>query len=456
MNRYPLWKYIVIAVALAFGLFYTLPNFYPEVPAVQVSSSKSEFKIDTALLGTIESALKAANIIYIGAELDPIGIKVRFADPDTQLKAKDVLQSKLGNNYIVALNLLSSSPHWLASIGALPMYLGLDLRGGVHFLLQVDMKGALDKAADRYTTDIRSLMREKKVLYSGVGREGSNVVLRFRDAAERTKARVEIETAFPDLLVREQEGAGGELRLVAGLKPEAQTRIQETAVQQNITILRNRVNELGVAEPIIQQQGSDRVVVQLPGVQDTARAKDILGRTATQGWRGGAVAALGIGAGCFVHIFAAAAGLSALLAASATAFSVLKWIGAAYLVYVGVSMLRMRAQTVQEAPALQAAALRTVFLQGFLTNVLNPKVALFFLAFLPQFIEPGAASKALAFVFLGLIFNFNGTLWNLFVAWSAANIAGRLRRSGSAVVWLNRAVGAMFVYFGLRLAAAQK
>ena len=282
MNRYPLWKYIVIGVALAFGLLYMLPNFFPEVPAVQVSSSKAAVRIDTALLGSVEDALKAADIPYRGAELDATGIKVRFADPDTQLKAKDALQAKLGDNYIVALNLLSSSPRWLASIGALPMYLGLDLRGGVHFLLQVDMKGALDKAADRYTTDIRSLMREKKVLYSGVGREGSNVVLRFKDDAERARARNEIERAFPDLAVREQEGAaGGESRLVAGLKPEAQKRIQEGAVQQNITILRNRVNELGVAEPIIQQQGGDRVVVQLPGVQDTARAKGILGRTAT-------------------------------------------------------------------------------------------------------------------------------------------------------------------------------
>ena len=159
MNRYPLWKYIVIGVALAFGLLYMLPNFFPEVPAVQVSSSKSTVKVDNALLGSVEEALKAASIPYRGAELDPVGIKVRFSDPDTQLKAKDVLQQKLGDNYIVGLNLLSSSPHWLASIGALPMYLGLDLRGGVHFLLQVDMKGALDKAADRYTTDIRSLMR---------------------------------------------------------------------------------------------------------------------------------------------------------------------------------------------------------------------------------------------------------------------------------------------------------
>ena len=281
MNRYPLWKYIVIALALAFGLLYMLPNFFPEVPAVQISSSKATVKVDTALLGTIEEALKASNVPYRGAELDPLGIKIRFSDPDTQLKGKDVLQTRLGDNYIVALNLLSSSPHWLASIGALPMYLGLDLRGGVHFLLQVDMKGALDKAGDRYTTDIRSLMREKKVVYSGVGREGPNVVLRFKDSAERNRARAEIETAFPDLAVREQDAGGGDLRLVAGLKPEAQKRIQEGAVQQNITILRNRVNELGVAEPIIQQQGPDRVVVQLPGVQDTARAKDILGRTAT-------------------------------------------------------------------------------------------------------------------------------------------------------------------------------
>ncbi len=281
MNRYPLWKYIVIAIALAFGLLYMLPNFFPEVPAVQVSSSKSAVKVDVALLGTIEETLKAASIPYRGAALDPVGIKVRFGDPDTQLKAKDALQAKLGDNYIVALNLLSASPHWLASIGALPMYLGLDLRGGVHFLLQVDMKGALDKAADRYTTDIRSLMREKKIIYSGVGREGSNVVLRFKDDSERNRARGEIETAFPDLAVRAQDAGSGESRLVAGLKPEAQKRIQDGAVLQNITILRNRVNELGVAEPIIQQQGSDRVVVELPGVSDTARAKDIIGRVAT-------------------------------------------------------------------------------------------------------------------------------------------------------------------------------
>jgi preprotein translocase subunit SecD len=280
MNRYPLWKYLIIAVALTVGALFTVPNFFPEVPAVQVSSSKAAVKIDNALLATIEDTLKAAAIPYRGATLDATGVKVRFADPDTQLKAKDAMQAKLGENYIVALNLISASPRWLAAIGALPMYLGLDLRGGVHFLLQVDMKAALDKAADRYTTDIRSLLREKKVQYAGVGREGTNVVVRFRDEAERTKSRAEIDKAFPDLVLRDADAAG-ELRLIGSLKPEAQKRIQDGAVQQNITILRNRVNELGVAEPIVQQQGADRVVVQLPGVQDTARAKDILGRTAT-------------------------------------------------------------------------------------------------------------------------------------------------------------------------------
>ena len=278
MNRYPPWKYIVIAVALVVGFLYTLPNFFPEVPAVQVSSPRT--KLDVTSLAAVEDALKAANIPIRGIALDATGIKVRLSDTDTQLKAKDVLQAKLGSSYIVALNLLSSSPQWLTAIGALPMYLGLDLRGGVHFLLQVDMKAALDKAADRYTTDLRSLLRNEKISYAGVAREGNNVVVRFRDDAERNKARLIIEKTYTDLLLRETD-SGGELRLVAGLKPEAQKRFQDGAVAQNIQILRNRVNELGVAEPIIQQQGTERVVVQLPGVQDTARAKDLLGRTAS-------------------------------------------------------------------------------------------------------------------------------------------------------------------------------
>jgi len=181
----------------------------------------------------------------------------------------------------------------------------------------------------------------------------------------------------------------------------------------------------------------------------------ILGRTASQGWRSGAVAALGIGAGLFVHTFAAAVGLSALLAASATAFSVVKWVGAAYLMYVGVSLLFARPAIAQPAPALRTAQLRTVFLQGFLTNVLNPKVALFFLAFLPQFVDPDGSNKPLAFLFLGLVFIFNGTLWNLIVAWSAARMSRGLARSGSFVLWLNRTVGALFVVLGVRLALSR-
>jgi preprotein translocase subunit SecD len=285
MNRYTLWKYVLIAVALLIGVIYTLPNFFPEVPAVQVSTSKSGVKIDSSTLQTVEDALKATNITYTGASVDATGVKVRFTDPDTQLRARDALQAKLNpdpsnESYIVALNLLSTSPRVLTSIGALPMFLGLDLRGGVHFLEQVDMKAALDKAADRYLTDIRSLLREKKIVYSGIVRDGPTVIVRFRDTSERARAYLEIGNSLPDLDIKILEGTG-ESRLVASLKPEAQKRIQDGAVQQNITILRNRVNELGVAEPIIQQQGADRVVVQLPGVQDTARAKDIIGRQAT-------------------------------------------------------------------------------------------------------------------------------------------------------------------------------
>lgn len=279
MNRYPFWKYLIIAAALLVGFLYTLPNFFGEVPAVQVSPAKAVARVDEALLTRVDQALSRANITSDGAFLDPGSIKVRFADTDTQLKAKDVIQNELGDNYVVALNLLSSSPSWLSSINALPMYLGLDLRGGVHFLLQVDMRAALTKAADRYVADIRTTLRGN-VRYSGLAREGENVVVKFRDAESRDKAVIEIEKQNPDLLLRMAE-SGEEFVITASLKPELQKRIQDFALQQNITTLRNRVNELGVAEPIVQQAGLDRVVVQLPGVQDTAKAKDILGRTAT-------------------------------------------------------------------------------------------------------------------------------------------------------------------------------
>ena len=280
MNRYPLWKYVFIGIALTIGLLYTLPNFFGEVPAVQISPAKATAKVDETLLSRVDQALTQANIKPEGMFLDPASIKVRLADTDTQLRAKDVLQGAVGENYVVALNLLSSSPRWLTKINALPMYLGLDLRGGVHFLLQVDMKGALTKAADRYVADIRTTLRGKEIRYAGLSRDGQNVVVKFRDSQTRDQAAAEIGKQNPDLLLNSSE-AGSEFTITAALRPEVQKRIQEFAIQQNITTLRNRVNELGVAEPIVQQAGSDRVVVQLPGVQDTAKAKDILGRTAT-------------------------------------------------------------------------------------------------------------------------------------------------------------------------------
>jgi len=288
MNRYPQWVYVTIAVALVLGFLYTLPNFFGEAPAVQVSTARTTLKIDSAVLGRVEDALKKAGIQPTGTFLDINSIKVRFADTDTQLKAKDVINQALNPDpqdpsYTVALNLLSNSPAWLAAIPVIParpMYLGLDLRGGVHFLLQVNMRAALTKQLDSYAGDIRSQLRDKNVRHTGIAREGDSIVISFRDAETRDKARALIAEQLPDLQLADAS-LGGELRLVASFRPEAQKRTQELALKQNIQTLHNRINELGVAEPVIQQQGSDRVVVELPGVQDTAKAKEILGRTAT-------------------------------------------------------------------------------------------------------------------------------------------------------------------------------
>jgi len=285
MNRYPLWKYITVVVALLIGFIYTLPNFFGESPAVQVSSAKATLKVDTRTLDRVESTLKAASIESNGTFLDTNGVKVRLKDTDTQLKAKDLLEKQFNPDpndpqYVVALNLLSSSPKWLTNMGALPMYLGLDLRGGVHFLLQVDMKGALTKRLDAISGDLRSLLRDKSIRHGGVNREGERIVIRFRDEETRAKARISLEDNQPDLALVDQ-GEGTDLRLAATLKPAAILKMQEFAIKQNMGTLHNRINELGVAEPVIAQQGADRIVVQLPGVQDTAKAKDILGRTAT-------------------------------------------------------------------------------------------------------------------------------------------------------------------------------
>ncbi len=285
MNRYPLWKYILIAVAMIFGMLYTLPNFYGEAPAVQVSSIKTAIKVDMKLFGRVEETLKAAGIAHHGIFVDQNSVRARFGDAETQLKAKDIIERALNPDpenasYVVALNLLSRSPAWLTSLHAQPMYLGLDLRGGVHFLLQVDMKGALSKRLDSTAADLRSMLRDKNVRHTGIARERDLLSIRFRDAETRNKARAVIEVGQPDLQLTEVQD-GADFKLNATLKPEAQKRIQEFSLKQNITTLHNRINELGVAEPIIQQQGADRIVVQLPGVQDTAKAKDILGRTAT-------------------------------------------------------------------------------------------------------------------------------------------------------------------------------
>ncbi len=285
MNRYPLWKNITVLIAVVLGLLYTLPNFFGEGPAVQVASVKSTHKVDAKLMAQVEDALKGAAIVPQGIVLDLNSVRVRLADTDTQLKAKDVIEKALNPvaadaTYSVALNLVSNSPNWLTSIHALPMYLGLDLRGGVHFLLQVDMNGALTKRLDSIGADLRSLLRDKNIRHGGIGREGQGVTIRFRETETRDKARDILAENQPDLLLVDAQ-EGPDLKLVATLKPAAQKRIQEFAVKQNITTLHNRINELGVSEPVIQQQGADRIVVQLPGVQDTAKAKDILGRTAT-------------------------------------------------------------------------------------------------------------------------------------------------------------------------------
>ena len=285
MNRYPLWKYAILVVALLVGLIYTAPNFFGEAPAVQVSSAKATLKLDAAFAPRVQQILEQAGLKPDFVQFDGNSVKARLVDTDAQIKAKDVLSKALNSDpadpsYIVALNLLSRSPAWLTALRALPMYLGLDLRGGVHFLMQVDMKAALTKKVDSLAGDARTLLRDKNIRHTGITRDGDALELRFRDretlaAAQRVLADQLAELQWADF------ADGADFKLRGTLKPAAARLIQEQAVKQNITTLHNRVNELGVAEPVIQQQGLDRVVVQLPGVQDTAKAKDIIGRTAT-------------------------------------------------------------------------------------------------------------------------------------------------------------------------------
>ena len=285
MNRYPWWKYLILALALVVGLLYTLPNLYGDAPAVQVSSGKATLKLDGALVKRIEQTLAAASLKPDFVQFEGNSVKARFGNTDDQLKGKDAITKALNPDpadphYIVALNLVSRTPGWLTRINALPMFLGLDLRGGVHFLMQVDMKAALTKKAEATAGDLRTLLRDKNIRHAGISRDGNLVVVNFRDAALRTQARNLLTDQLPDLDWTES-GDAADLRLTGALKPAAAKAVQDTAIKQNITTLHNRVNELGTSEPVIQQQGADRVVVQLPGVQDTARAKDIIGRTAT-------------------------------------------------------------------------------------------------------------------------------------------------------------------------------
>ena len=291
MNRYPLWKYILIAVVLIIAIVYTLPNFYGESPAVQVSSAKATVKVDESMMTKVEQALKNANLtpngIFFERGAQQNTVRVRF-DPtaaEQQLKAQTVLEQALNPDrtdpsYIVAPNLVPNTPSWLLSLNALPMYLGLDLRGGVHFLLQVDMRAAIEKRAEATAADLRTQLRDQRIRHTGISRVGNTVEIRFSDAQERARANDLLRSTQPDLVLTEAE-AGGAYMIRAELSQKAIKNVQEYSLKQNISTLHNRINELGVAEPVIAQQGADRIVVQLPGVQDTAKAKDILGRTAT-------------------------------------------------------------------------------------------------------------------------------------------------------------------------------
>lgn len=292
MNRYPLWKYLVIVVALLIGLVYTLPNFYGESPAVQVSSGKATVKVTEDTLKRVETLLAEAKIqpngVFYeqGAQQNSIRVRFEPTEAEKQLQAREVIEKALNPNpsdpsYIVALNLVPNTPEWLLSINALPMYLGLDLRGGVHFLLQVDMHAAIEKRGEAIATDLRTQLRDKRIRHTGISRSGNDITINFASEEERARANDLLRNTQPDLTLTLPETSTKPYVIRASLTQKALQNIQEYALKQNISTLHNRINELGVAEPVIAQQGADRIVVQLPGVQDTAKAKDILGRTAT-------------------------------------------------------------------------------------------------------------------------------------------------------------------------------
>ena len=284
MNQYPLWKYLLIAAVLLVGVFFALPNIYGSNPAVQVKADR-DAPVDEILEHRVVDSLKSRGLNPLSVDRTERHLMLRFADENTQLKAQDVIAKELGSQYVVALNLAPATPAWLDKLGALPMYLGLDLRGGVHFLMQVDMEGAIRQAEQRYAADLRQRLREEKIRYANISRlDSGGVLLGFRDNDSRLRAYDLIRREMPELVVTERDDSG-QPELFAKMNEKAVDEVKRFALQQNITTLRNRVNELGVAEPVIQQQGSDRIVVQLPGVQDTAKAKEILGATATLEFR---------------------------------------------------------------------------------------------------------------------------------------------------------------------------
>ena len=284
INQYPLWKYLLIAFVLALGCFYALPNLYGEDPAVQISAARGA-PVDESLQQRVIERLRLADLAPVRVERDERRLLLRFAREDLQLGAKEVLRQELDRRFVIALNLAPATPEWMDALGTLPMSLGLDLRGGVHFLMQVDMDAAVRQAEARYVDDIRSLLREEKVRYKAITqRRDGGLTVRFRELPGQDAGQALIADTLPDLELEAIE-VNGEPALRGWLSESASAEVRRFALQQNLTTLRNRVNELGVAEPLIQQQGDSRIVVQLPGVQDTTRAKEILGGTATLEFR---------------------------------------------------------------------------------------------------------------------------------------------------------------------------
>ncbi|MBB3139465.1 protein translocase subunit SecD [Halomonas organivorans] len=284
LNRYPLWKYLLILLVLLVGLIYSLPNLFPEDPAVQISSDRGEFTLDERRLERLETSLSDAGIDIQSVEREPTSVLIRLDNADDQIQARDMLSEALGDDYVVALNLAESTPAWLESLAASPMTLGLDLRGGVHFLLEVDMDAALQQRLEVNASAMRETLRDERIRYRNTEIDTRAIRMDFMNAEDRDEARRLISREFPEFEYRNLErdrGAG----LAMTLTDAAVEEIQDYAVNQNLTTLRNRVNELGVAEPLVQRQGPARIVVELPGVQDTAAAKRIVGATANLEFR---------------------------------------------------------------------------------------------------------------------------------------------------------------------------